>query len=214
MTDMEKDRNQKYTVITDKRVTVCGRVLEHEHTGSAMLTEIYRAQLGDWPKFFKMDTLSKVGYLASELLLKELGEHRLEGEEYTSDRAIALFGTTASLCADRNYQKTIQDIDNYYPSPAFFVYTLPNIVTGEIAIRNHYRGETSFYVMDGYDAGSIAFHLQCAFQDDATESVLAGWVDSTDNDDFHCFFTLIDREDASDLEGLENELKGIMNNFK
>ena len=149
MTDMEKDRNQKYTVITDKRVTVCGRVLEHEHTGSAMLTEIYRAQLGDWPKFFKMDTLSKVGYLASELLLKELGEHRLEGEEYTSDRAIALFGTTASLCADRNYQKTIQDIDNYYPSPAIFVYTLPNIVTGEIAIRNHYRGETSFYVMDG-----------------------------------------------------------------
>jgi 3-oxoacyl-[acyl-carrier-protein] synthase-1 len=130
MTDMEKERNLKYTVITDKGVTVCGRVLEHNHTGSAMLTEIYRAQLGDWPKFFKMDTLSKVGYLASELLLKELGERRLEGEEYASDRAIVLFGTTASLCADRNYQETIQDSDNYYPSPALFVYTLPNIVTG------------------------------------------------------------------------------------
>ena len=214
MTDMEKERNLKYTVITDKGVTVCGRVLEHNHTGSAMLTELYRAQLGDWPKFFKMDTLSKVGYLASELLLKELGERRLEGEEYASDRAIVLFGTTASLCADRNYQETIQDSDNYYPSPALFVYTLPNIVTGEIAIRNHYRGETSFYVLDGYDTGSMAFHLQCAFQDDVTESLLAGWVDSTDNDDFRCFFTLMDRADASDLKGLENELKGIMDNLK
>ena len=214
MTDMEKERNLKYTVITDKGVTVCGRVLEHNHTGSAMLTEIYRAQLGDWPKFFKMDTLSKVGYLASELLLKELGERRLEGEEYASDRAIVLFGTTASLCADRNYQETIQDSDNYYPSPALFVYTLPKIVTGEIAIRNHYRGETSFYVLDGYDTGSMAFHLQCAFQDDVTESLLAGWVDSTDNDDFRCFFTLMDRADASDLKGLENELKGIMDNLK
>ncbi|MBO7588598.1 MAG: hypothetical protein J6T18_04155 [Bacteroidaceae bacterium] len=211
---MEKDRNFKYTVITGNTVTVCGRVLEHEHTGSAMLTEIYRAHAGDWPKFFKMDTLSKVGYLASELLLKELGERRLEAEEYTSARAIVLFGTTASLCADRNYQETIQDSDNYYPSPALFVYTLPNIVTGEIAIRNHYRGETSFYVLDGYDAGSMAFHLKCAFLDDVTESVLAGWVDSTGNDDFRSFFTLLYREDVQDLERLETELKGIMDNLK
>ena len=211
---MEKDINLKYTVITDSKVTVCGRVLEHEHTGSAMLTEIYRTHAGDWPKFFKMDTLSKVGYLASELLLKEMGERRIEGEEYMSDRAIVLFGATASLCADRNYQETIQDSDNYYPSPALFVYTLPNIVTGEIAIRNHYRGETSFYVLDGYDAGSMAFHLQCAFLDDVTESVLAGWVDSTGNDDFRCFFTLLDRKDVSDLERLSRQLDEIMDNLK
>ena len=214
MTDMEKDRKLKYTVITDKGVTVCGRVLEHEHTGAAMLTEIYRAQLGDWPKFFKMDTLSKVGYLASELLLKDLGERRLEGEEYTSGRAVVLFGTTASLCADRNYQETIQDSENYYPSPALFVYTLPNIVTGEIAIRNHYRGETSFYVLDGYDSRSMAFHLHCAFQDNVTESVLAGWVDSTGNDDFRCFFTLLERADASDAEWLSRQLDEIMDNLK
>jgi len=210
MTHMEKNLKLKYAVITDHSVTVCGRALEHEHTGSALLTEIYRAHVADWPKFFKMDTLSKAGYLTSELLLKELGERRLEAEEYTSARAIVLFGTTASLCADRNYQETIQDADNYYPSPALFVYTLPNIVTGEIAIRNHYRGETSFYVLDGYDAGSMAFHLKCAFQDSTTESVLAGWVDSTGNDDFRCFFTLLDRADAQDAELLERELKVIM----
>lgn len=181
--------------------------------GNAQLTGLYRSQIGDWPKFFKMDTLSKAGFVASELLLKKVGEHRLEGEEYTHNRAIVLFGSTASLCADRNYQETIQDRDNYYPSPALFVYTLPNIVTGEIAIRNHWRGETSFYVLEAPDAAQMAFHLACAFDDPETESILAGWVDSRNNDDYQVFMTLIDREDAADTEWLAGQLDLIINNL-
>ena len=179
--------------------------------GNAQLTGLYRSHIGDWPKFFKMDTLSKAGFVVSELLLKKTGEHRLEGEEYTHSRAIVLFGSTASLCADRNYQETIQDRDNYYPSPALFVYTLPNIVTGEIAIRNHWRGETSFYVLETPDAAQMAFHLACAFDDPETESILAGWVDSRNNDDYQVFMTLIDREDAADTEWLAGQLDLIIN---
>lgn len=181
--------------------------------GNAQLTGLYRSQIGDWPKFFKMDTLSKAGFVASELLLKKTGGRRLEGEEYTHSRAIVLFGSTASLCADRNYQETIQDRDNYYPSPALFVYTLPNIVTGEIAIRNHWRGETSFYVLEAPDAAQMAFHLACAFDDPETESILAGWVDSRNNDDYQVFMTLIDREDAADTEWLAGQLDLIINNL-
>ena len=179
--------------------------------GNAQLTGLYRSQIGDWPKFFKMDTLSKAGFVASELLLKKVGERRLEGEEYTHSRAIVLFGSTASLCADRNYQETIQDRDNYYPSPALFVYTLPNIVTGEIAIRNHWRGETSFYVLETPDAAQMAFHLACAFDDPETESILAGWVDSRNNDDYQVFMTLIYRKDAADTEWLAGQLDSIIN---
>lgn len=212
---MGRDRNRlNSVVISTAKVLVNGRALEHESCGNGMLTEIYRTHIGDWPKFFKMDTLSKVGFVASELLLKECAETRMEGEEYSSSRAIVLFGTTASLCADRNYQETIQDPDNYYPSPALFVYTLPNIVTGEIAIRNHYRGETQFIVVENYDARQMAFHIQCSFQDNVTESVLTGWIDSTDNDDFECFVTLVDRESAADVERLAVDLDEIMNNLK
>ena len=50
--------------------------------GNALLTELYRAHIGDWPKFFKMDTLSKAGFVASELLLKKIGERRCEGDEF------------------------------------------------------------------------------------------------------------------------------------
>lgn len=199
-----------YVILESDRAVVNGRVLEHETAGSAMLAELYRAHIADWPKFFKMDTLSKVGFVGSELLLKELGERRCGSEEYIWNRAVVLFGTTASLCADRNYQETISDRDNYYPSPALFVYTLPNIVTGEIAIRNHYRGETSFYVVEKADAAQMAFHLSCAFADTVTESVLAGWVDSRNNDDFQAFFTLVRRDE---LEGLEDRLKTIMDNL-
>lgn len=181
--------------------------------GNAQLTDLYRSQIGDWPKFFKMDTLSKAGFVATELLLKKLDERRCGSEEFIQNRAIVLFGSTASLCADRNYQETIQNKDNYYPSPALFVYTLPNIVTGEIAIRNHWRGESSFYVLEAPDAAQMAFHLACAFQDSVTESILAGWVDSRNNDDFQVFMTLIRREDAADTDWLAGQLQLIINDL-
>ena len=204
-------RELDFVVLNQGYVSVNGRELEHEASGNALLTELYRNHIADWPKFFKMDTLSKAGFVASELLIKELGEHRLGSEEFAQGRAIVLFGTTASLCADRNYQETIQDKDNYYPSPALFVYTLPNIVTGEIAIRNHWRGETSFYVTEAPDAAQMAFHLACAFQDQVTDSILAGWGDSSRNDDFQAFMTVVRREDAADTGWIEGQLKRMIN---
>ena len=206
-------RELDFVVLNQGFVSVNGRVLEHESTGNALLSELYRNHIADWPKFFKMDTLSKAGFVATELLLKEINEHRCSSEEFVQSRAIVLFGSTASLCADRNYQETIQEKDNYYPSPALFVYTLPNIVTGEIAIRNHWRGETSFYVLEEPDAAQMAFHLSCALQDNVTESILAGWVDSAQNDDFQAFMTLIGKEDAADTEWLAGQLQLMINNL-
>ena len=202
-----------YVVLNHGFVSVNGRVLEHEATGNALLSELYRNHIADWPKFFKMDTLSKAGFVATELLLKEIGELRCGSEGFIQSRAIVLFGSTASLCADKNYQETIQDKDNYYPSPALFVYTLPNIVTGEIAIRNHWRGESSFYVLETPDAAQMSFHLACAFQDSVTESILAGWVDSSMNDDFQALMTVIRKEDAADTEWLAGQLGKMINNL-
>ena len=206
-------RELDFVVLNQGFVSVNCRVLEHESTGNALLSELYRNHIADWPKFFKMDTLSKAGFVATELLLKEIGVRRYESEEYIQGRSIVLFGSTASLCADRNYQETIQNKDNYYPSPALFVYTLPNIVTGEIAIRNHWRGESSFYVLETPDAVQMAFHLACAFQDSVTDSILAGWVDSSMNDDFQAFMTVISREDAADTAWLESQLEKMIDNL-
>jgi 3-oxoacyl-[acyl-carrier-protein] synthase-1 len=167
-------------VITPDEAILNGQNLSTTKQGGALLTELYREKINDYPKFFKMDELCKLGFVASELLLQDCGD-RHEG---TADRAIVLFNRTGSLCNDRNYQKTINDMENFFPSPSLFVYTLPNIVTGEIAIRNHYYGETSFYVIDQDDPALIRSMAEEVILQGRAKSVICGWLDCEDKDHF------------------------------
>lgn len=176
--------------ISPNEVTVDGKALAHNEKGSALLTELYRNNIGDYPKFFKMDTLSKLGFIASELLLNIEGNRSFEPRE---DRAVILFNRNASLQADTHYQSTIQDPEHFFPSPAAFVYTLPNIVTGEIAIRNKYFGETSFIVIDDYNEQIIMKNLDIAFQDPVTTSIIGGWVDCSDEEHFEARIFLMEK---------------------
>lgn len=174
--------------ITPESVVVDGKVLNHQEKGAALLTELYRKHIGDYPKFFKMDTLCRLGFVASELLLQVEGAERFVPRE---DRAVVFFNRNASLQADTTYQATIQDPENFYPSPAAFVYTLPNIVTGEIAIRNKYYGETLFLVIENNDPNIISRQLENTFQDPQTQSILGGWLDCTDENHFEAQIFLI-----------------------
>ena len=193
---------------SDALLRVGVKAADYQSAGAQLLSDIYHREIADWPKFFKMDGLSKLGFLCSELLLREEGETRLGEGEYRTDRAVLLFGRTSSLSADRNYQQTIDDPQNYFPSPATFVYTLPNIVTGEISIRNHYRGETTFHVLESPDAALMASLIADAFQDDETSSVLFGWLDCSSADDY-CGFTALARRGETEKE-LEEDLRNIL----
>lgn len=165
--------------ITPRSVELDGVRLEAEGMGEAFLSDIYRRRIGDYPKFYKMDPLCKLGFVASELLAS--AEGRLpEGRE---DRAVILFNRSASLADDRIYLDTISD-GNYFPSPKVFVYTLPNIVTGEISIRNKYYGETSFYVLDERDEDVMVNVISQALSDRGTASVLGGWCECSSPDGF------------------------------
>jgi 3-oxoacyl-[acyl-carrier-protein] synthase-1 len=197
-----------FVIITPETVKLNGTDMNHAEQGNALLTELYRAYVGDYPKFFKMDTLSKLGFVASEMLLKDEGQERFVPRE---DRAVVLFNKTASLQADTNYQATIQDPENFFPSPAAFVYTLPNIVTGEIAIRNKYYGETSFIVLDSCDAQIMARQLMNAFQDPMTQSILGGWLDCNDENHFEARLFLIEKQQFNDIASIETELLSSLN---
>lgn len=163
-----------HVIITPSSVTIDDIPYPCDATGKELLTALYRKEVGDYPKFFKMDMLSRLGFIASELLLKCEGKERLAEDEY---RAIILFNHSSSLQADTQYLESIKDDDNYFPSPSLFVYTLPNIVTGEIAIRNHYHGETSFYILAEEDTGLMRQVQQTALCDPMTESMMTGWLD-------------------------------------
>jgi len=172
-------------VITSNHAVLNGKTISAESRGGALLAEFYRAYAGDYPKFFKMDTLARLGFVASEMLLSSLNEERFVPR---SDRAVVLANRSSCLQNDRAYQRTIMP-DNYYPSPALFVYTLPNIVTGEIAIRNKYYGESSFYVLD--DEHQLEQIIALAFEQSQTQSVLTGWVECTDENTFEAHVRLL-----------------------
>lgn len=157
------------------RITPSETLLNGEVISNSNITGIYREFIGDYPKFFKMDSLCKLGFVAAELILKD------KTAEQKENASIILFNRNGSLITDRNYQKTI-DRDNYFPSPALFVYTLANIVTGEIAIRHKIYGESSFYVLPHQDEELMCDVVNNTYRTSDPSFILTGWVDY-DNDD-------------------------------
>ena len=176
------DLRKTHTIrITPTSLTLDGEEKACEGEGKARLTDIYKRYIDDYPRFYKMDALCRLGFVASELLLQAENDRR---ETPRDDRAVILFNRSSSILADEVYQASIQDAENYYPSPAAFVYTLPNIVTGEIAIRNHYQGETSFYILPEHSDALIQQTLEASFGDPATKSILGGWIDYADDEHY------------------------------
>ena len=182
--DIIKESSLCYThrvMITPDSVEVDGYRLATEGTGKEMLKALYHQYVGDYPKFYKMDGLSRLGFIASELILQAEGRERFVP---CDDRAIIFFNHSSSVSADRKYLESISDPENFFPSPSVFVYTLPNIVTGEIAIRNHYYGETSFYILPERSESQMESILHASFLDPTTRSILSGWLDYENDDHF------------------------------
>lgn len=168
-------------VILDQRKLWEGKKELGEQDGKehhSLLTTLYKQMIGNYPKFYKMDGLSRLGFVASEILLNA------EKGETDKERAIIFFNHSSSIASDRNYKESINDKNNYFPSPSIFVYTLPNIVTGEIAIRNHFHGETSFFILPDKDERMMEEILQASCRDAQSKSFLTGWIDYEDERHF------------------------------
>lgn len=104
--------------------------------------------------------------------------------------AVILFNRTSSVVADNAYAATISDPGNYYPSPALFVHTLPNISTGEVALRHGLHGETSFFILPAADERLMQRILRAAMLDTGTHHAIAGWIDCPDTEAMNCELTL------------------------
>lgn len=137
--------------------------------GKEFLSQLYRVLEVDYPKFFKMDVLAKAGFLAAELLLQ--GAKEVGGER----TGLFLANRSSSLDTDRHYQETIGE--EYFPSPSVFVYTLPNIVLGEICIRHKIYGENTFFVSSEFEAERMCSYVERVFTETGMERALVGWLE-------------------------------------
>ncbi|MBQ4461488.1 MAG: 3-oxoacyl-ACP synthase [Bacteroidaceae bacterium] len=179
-TAAEKTIRKRCSVqISEDGVVVDGSALKIEAKGKELLTELYKNHISDYPKFYKMDALSKLAFVASELLLASANADEDEG------RAVILFNRSSSVVSDKAYQQSISNADEFFPSPSVFVYTLPNIMTGEIAIRHGYRGETSLYILAEKNEEQMRRIVQSSFADAEMRTAIVGWVDC-ENDDCFC----------------------------
>jgi len=127
----------------------------------------------DYPKFYRMDNLSRLGWLAAELLLKDGFQKQYRPE----DVGIVLANRSSSLDTDIKYFESTKTI----ASPALFVYTLPNIVMGEISIRHHLKGENALFVSEQFEPEFIQQYVQDLFYQGAVELCICGWLEYFQN---------------------------------
>ncbi|MBS1586729.1 MAG: 3-oxoacyl-ACP synthase [Bacteroidetes bacterium] len=145
--------------------------------------EAYRNMQFVYPKFFKMDPLCKWAWLAAESLLKKGDGFLYDGLDKNK---IALVLATAHGCleVDKKYNESIATI----ASPALFVYTLPNIMLGEICIRHGFKGEQACMVQDNFVVDEIWFWAKDLMDRHNMEACLCGWADVADKRHDVCFF--------------------------
>lgn len=174
--------------ITPDSLIVDEKAVETSAQGKALLTEIYKQHIGNYPKYYKMDMLCRLVFVATEMLLQQ-EQTVVEGEE----RGVVLFNRTSSIDSDRKHIATI--VEHSLPSPSIFLYTLPNIVTGEIAIKHGYKGETSLYILEEKNEQLMSQIIEATLQQSSEKSLLTGWADSLDEDHFEADIMLVEKKE-------------------
>ncbi len=195
---------QKYCSIKNNKDSLNENQIFKEVTSDkkSFFKSVYQFLGIKYSKFFKMDNLSKLAFLSSEIILKEID---------TEDKniAIILSNNASSLDTDRKHQDSINDKEIYYPSPAVFVYTLPNIGIGEISIRYQFKSENGFFIFEKYNANFHYNYEKSLIQNNKSESVLAGWV-NIDEDSYEAFLYLVSENGT--IEHTEQNLKQLYTN--
>jgi hypothetical protein len=175
-----------------------------------LANDIYSKFSIDYPKFHKMDNMCKLGFLSVELLLMD----KNPGQKYPRNKiGIVFMNSASSLDTDRRHQDTLSDREKYFPSPSIFVYTLPNVVIGEICIRHKIYGEGNFFVAEKFNVDLIHGYIEELFDNKAIQCCIAGWVEF-DGEDFESFVFLIEKQDKTESGIVNFEPDAIRNLYE
>ena len=179
-----------YSHIQDNKVIVNGRIIFYRENiikFADFVKTVFKQEQIVYPKFYKMDAIAKLGFLATELVLKE---KTIEG--YRPEKVgVVLSNSSASLDTDIAHNETIKNRSSYFPSPSVFVYTLPNIVIGEVCIRNNIKGENAFLISEAFNSKLLYDYVNELFNNDFVDVCLCGWVEVM-GDNFNALVALIE----------------------
>ena len=172
----------KAAVESANTVTIKPGVVENQGTAifnssetdfAPFIREAYKHLGENNMKFYKMDNLCKLGYVAAGYLLKDTN-YRPE------EIGIILANASASLDTDCRHQAIINKEGDKAASPAVFVYTLPNVVLGEICIRHKIQGENTFFVCQQSDTASLEDYARIVMAKGKLRTCIIGWCELLD----------------------------------
>lgn len=148
-------------------------------------------------RFSKMDDLCKLGYIAMEYFMK----HSTLKERYRpEDIGILLANTSSSLETDMEHQRLINDRPTKEASPSVFVYTLPNIVLGEICIRHNFRGENMFFVSKEFNREEMEDYARLLIEQGAVKACFFGWCEWDGNQHDAAIYLLESNEQNNNIQ--------------
>ncbi len=160
------------------------------------LKSAYRSLHIQYPKFFKMDPLCKLAFLTAEILLKGMD---LLSRYSSEETGLIILNSSSSLETDEKHQESISDRGNYFPSPSVFVYTLANIMTGEIAIRHKIKGENAVFISEKPDIPLMFQVVSELFSMNRVGCCITGWVEAYHERLSSCLMLVENDEKAKSL---------------
>lgn len=147
----------------------------------------------DYMKFYKMDDLCKLAFITSEILLKDFV---FKKDTVPEEKGVIIQNASSSLTSDLRHQESIENKSAYFPSPAVFVYTLPNIMIGEICIRNKFKGENILFISQEFNPALAHFYTSQLFEKENTKYCMTGWVELNETY-YESFLCIIQKNIAS-----------------
>jgi len=190
-------------IFNDKKVEI-----RQQESIDAYFRTLYKSMGINYGKFYKMDPLCKLAFLCTETLLRDLDLTK----KYPEDKiGIVVENRHASIISDEKHQASIQNKQDYYPSPSVFVYTLPNIMLGELCIRHTIKGENSCFLFPTFDAGFIKNYVDILFEKEHYGCCITGWIDlNTNNFSAHLFLIEQRTSDESYLSKFDTDYMNLM----
>jgi len=195
----------KYCSIKEGKIIDTEKVLfsSDENQLNSFLKSYYKINKIQYPKFYKMDAQCKLAFIAAEVLFGDFDREKYEDEEI----AMVFANSESTLATDMDYWESAQTI----ASPALFVYTLPNIMMGEISIRNKIKGENLFFISEDFDSNLLLQQTELVFQNSSTKVAIVGWVNYENEEKYLARLFLVSKTgggmtfNKANIEKLNNE---------
>ena len=187
----------KYCQINQNSIYVDGEKINLSTNESldSFIRQLYKNLNQAYPKFYKMDELCKLALIASDYLLLN---HDLTTKYASDEIAVWLQNSHSSACSDDKHLESIRANKEYFPSPSVFVYTLANIMIGEICIKHQITGENNCTIVQKPNYDILVEDIEVLFKSTDTKSCIAGYVDFYQGN-YQALLFLIERKQGSEV---------------